>query len=238
MPIDRRLRAVCGILSVLIAGQDRILAQIEAKVPNSSCEDFVAKECHEGTENARTFSLISEGTSPNDLTSSEPNKSTVQECAGSISPLCPSSKELATPANDTKLTEDCDNLQSYKNKEKQKSVQHENEFTKDSTGSKSCCIEDSCNASQDEASAEETDNLKTTGSDENNSTQAGFSSIVGSSAAKDALLEAVVLPLRLGKLAGPGGSPLFSGLRQAGHVLLYGPPGTGKTTLAAAAVMM
>ncbi|CAM9237277.1 unnamed protein product, partial [Ectocarpus fasciculatus] len=60
-----------------------------------------------------------------------------------------------------------------------------------------------------------------------------FDSLVGNAAAKRALFEHVVLPLKLSEEA--RGS-LFVGLRSAGNnVLLHGPPGTGKTTIAQAA---
>ncbi|CAM9727510.1 unnamed protein product [Ectocarpus sp. 4 AP-2014] len=60
-----------------------------------------------------------------------------------------------------------------------------------------------------------------------------FDSLVGNAAAKRALFEHVVLPLKLSEEA--RGS-LFVGLRSSGNnVLLHGPPGTGKTTIAQAA---
>eukprot|EP00752_Nemacystus_decipiens_P016545 g14787.t2 len=60
-----------------------------------------------------------------------------------------------------------------------------------------------------------------------------FDSIVGNSAAKRALYEHVVLPLKLSEEAR---SSLFAGIRSSGNnVLLHGPPGTGKTTIAQAA---
>jgi len=247
-PMDRRLRAISGLLSVLIAGQDRILAKADATSTGCGFEDeptkvtnsnIASSNLEEAPENELASPLISvnfnqdeTGPSPNDLAFSEPKSTTPQEGADSITPLPPSNNEAHALSNKVILSEDCE---THENGQKQNSGL-ENEFTELTMGSHGCRTEASASTSQSEARKEETENPGFADGDESCSVEGGFSSIVGSSAAKDALLEAVILPLRLGQLAGPGGLPLFSGLRQAGHVLLHGPPGTGKTTLAAAAV--
>lgn len=267
-PLDRRLRAIGGLLSVLTAGQDRLIAATTAATVGPEIADDAAKDASqiaatagtadaEATDDSLTalpisasleFSIpqkddatpneaLSEASAPEGAEANPPSPALptdLEDQAILVSDVSSNLIQDATCANLEKMPEKSVQEDEPVQEEEEEQQQHEAEAI--STEPQGREAEATSESAPGDAATSLTGNAAAAVVDDNGGVRGGFSSIVGSLAAKDALLEAVVLPLRLGQLAGPGGVPLFSGLRQAGHVLLYGPPGTGKTSLAAAAV--
>jgi SpoVK/Ycf46/Vps4 family AAA+-type ATPase len=267
-PLDRRLRAIGGLLSVLTAGQDRLIAATTAATVGTEVTDDVDDAAEDSNHTAACTGIVDAEVTEISLialpisASFEPfipqeDDATPDEALSEASaPAGAKTKNtLPAPAIDLESQEirACDAASNQTPEEscekseeepeqcvqEDEPAQHRQEEMQKQEQQQEEAVSAESQGRAAEANSNSALNSATNAAvvDDNEvGVCGGFSSIVGSLAAKDALLEAVVLPLRLGQLAGPGGVLLFSGLRQAGHVLLYGPPGTGKTTLAAAAV--